>query len=62
MYFLRLFLMAWFLFGIVSASFLFWLCKRTTPADREGSKLISFPDQRTEFSSRSTPSIQHRVF
>ncbi len=61
MHFLRLFLMLWFLFGVVSVSFLFWLCKRTAAADREGGKLISFPDHRAEFGSTSTSSIQHRV-
>ena len=49
MHLLRLLLMAWLAFGIVSLCFLFWLCKRTDMTAREPSKLMSFSPQPAEF-------------
>jgi hypothetical protein len=51
MHFLGLFLTAWLALGIVTVSFLFWLCKRTSAAV-EGSNKV-FSPQRTGVVSNS---------
>ncbi len=41
MHLLRLFLTAWLALGIVTVSFLFWLCMRTAAKDKNSTEFFS---------------------
>jgi hypothetical protein len=56
MHWVWMFLFIWFSFGMITAGFLFWLCKRTAATVNGSVKPGLLPTQRAEFAGNNLSS------
>jgi hypothetical protein len=61
MYWLKLFLMIWFSFGVITVAGLFWICKKSGEMLDNGAVKGISSNQRPEFAARKLSGELHSV-